>query len=515
MNEAYTAPIVDIRNMSNHFGHVRVLDSVDLAIRQGEVHCLLGHNGSGKSTLIKILSGYYAPDPESKLSVEGQVVKLPLKPDLQRALGFGFVHQDLGLISSLSVVDNLRLGLQAGGNRWFLSPSAERRRAEATMALYNVRIDVMAAVRTLRPWDRAAVAIARAMHELRSAEVSVGRGLLVLDEVTAFLPRERKEALYLMVREIAANGSGILFVSHDIDEVLRVADRVTVLRDGHVAGTVNAAGTTVRELVMMIVGHEADFETHIASNQAAATNSLVAVTDLSGGSLTAVSLEIAQGGILGVTGILGSGFEELPYLLFGSMAASGGLLRIAGVSHDLRKFSPAGAIRAGIRLVPADRLTDGLVGQLPVVDNVTLPVLREFVRGSVGLRRRRMVAATRRLMTRFRVTPSDPSLAVQDLSGGNQQKALLAKWLQGDPRLLLLHEPTQGVDVGARQEIFRLIREAAASGAAILVASEDHAQLEAVCDRVSILKAGTIVRTLEGTEVRKARITAETYGGGT
>lgn len=505
-------PVVAISNMSNHFGRVQVLDRVNLAIRAGEVHCLLGHNGSGKSTLIKILCGYHSPDPETTITVNGVPTKLPLPPESIRELGFGFVHQDLGLIPALSVVDNLRLVAAKGERRWWLSPRQQRHEAEALLRGYSAKIDVRAEVQTLPPWDRAAVAIARAMRELRAANQARGGGsLLVLDEVTAFLPKERKDALYLLIREVVGADAGVLFVSHDIEEVLSVGDTITVLRDGRVAGSVRARDSSIGELVDMILGHRLDTSVRSTITKETTLGKGFRISGLSGGALTDFSMGVANGEILGVTGILGSGFEDVPYLVTGARRATSGTLELNGQSVDLRRITPAAARSLGIRLVPADRLGDGMIGKLPLVDNVTIPFTRQFWNG-LALNRRRMVDTASQLLRRFSVRPADPRMQVQDLSGGNQQKALLAKWLQGAPALLLLHEPTQGVDVGARQEIFRLLREAAAKGAAIVIASSDHGQLEELCDRVLIVRNGAVGNELRGSAVTKDRIGTVTYG---
>lgn len=503
-------PIVSVRHLSKHFGGARALDDVNLSVESGEVHGLLGHNGSGKSTLIRILSGYHAADDGSELEVNGQRIPLPLKPGQYRSLGFGFVHQDLGLIPSLSVVENLRIAELTDLRRLYIAWGAERRAARATMKRYGISLEPRAKVWTLKPWDRAALAIARAMNDLwRGMANQSGRGLLVLDEPTAFLPKERKESLYEIIREIAAAGAGVLFVSHDIDEVLQVTDRVTVLRDGRIAGSAETARITSAELIHLIVGHQLELLQPI-EHEANLNGVVATVSGLHGGSLVDVSMEVRRGEVVGLTGILGSGFEEVPYFIFGALSADSGELRIDGVIHDLRSMKPESALASGIRLVPGDRRTDGSVGVLPVVDNVTLPVLTRFFSG-FRLRRGEMLRYSRKLLERFHVLPNNPNMRVQDLSGGNQQKALLAKWFQGEPRLLLLDEPTQGVDVGARRQIFESIKEAAESGVSVVVTSSDHEQLAALCDRILVFRSGRVFRQLSGAAVTKQHITTQCY----
>jgi ribose transport system ATP-binding protein len=504
-------PALEVGNLSKSFGGVHALDRVNLRVEPGEVHGLLGENGSGKSTLIKVLAGYHAPD-EGTLSVYGQPVKLPLHPGQFRDLGMDFVHQDLGLIPSLSVIENLYVGdLISQRRRLHISWSKQRRRAAETFERYGLRIDVRARVGQLSPVERALLALVRAvegMRETLGGEQARG-GILVLDEPTVFLPRTGIDALFTLVREIAASGSSVIFVSHDLDEVREITDRTTVLRDGHVVGTVVTSETSEGELVRMIIGR------HLETLEPSPHDLLqrdvgIAVEGLTGGTLRNISLELHEGEVLGLTGLVGSGFEEVPYFLFGAWRPESGRLRLHGAEIDLRSLAPANALAAGIALVPADRQQDGVVGSLPVYDNILLRSLGSFFRGGV-LRRLKMLRRARQMMTEFDVRPADPRRVLSSLSGGNQQKALLAKWLDRRPRLILLHEPTQGVDVGARQQIFSLVREAAGQSMSVICASSDYEQLAAVCDRVLILARGRIVDQLVGDAVTKERIAERSY----
>ena len=500
-----------ISNLSKSFGGARALDDVSLTVEPGEVHGLLGENGSGKSTLIKVLAGYHSPDAGS-LSVYGQPVKLPLRPGQFKSLGMDFVHQDLGLIPSLTVIDNLYVGeLASPRHHLHISWTSERRKARETVARYGLRIDVRARVSDLTPVERALFAIVRAVEGMRTGlgGANGGGGILVLDEPTVFLPRTGIDQLFALVREIAASGASVIFVSHDLDEVREITDRTTVLRDGRVVGTVVTAETSETELVRMIIGR------HLEMLDASPHDLLeqdveIDVQGLTGGTLRSVSLELHEGEVLGLTGLSGSGFEEMPYFLFGAWRAESGRLRLHGLEHELPNLTPAAALAAGIALVPADRQQDGVVASLPVYDNILMRSLRAFFRTG-ALRRRRMLRRARQLMSDFDVRPADPRMICSSLSGGNQQKALLAKWLHRNPRLLLLHEPTQGVDVGARQQIFSLVREAAAQGTSVICASSDYEQLAAICDRVLLFARGRIVEQLVGEAVTKDRITERCY----
>jgi ribose transport system ATP-binding protein len=311
------------------------------------------------------------------------------------------------------------------------------------------------------------------------------------------------------VREIAAGGSSVLFVSHDLDEVREITDCVTVLRDGRNVGTVATRESSERHLVELIVGRRLE-ALEMQHHDLTRASIDVAIEGLTGGTLGGVSIELRRGEVLGLTGLVGSGFEEVPYFLFGAWRAESGRLRIGGAQHDLTSLSPAAALAAGIALVPADRQQDGVVGSLPVYDNILLRALSSFFRGGL-LRRLRMLRHARQMMREFDVRPANPRITLASLSGGNQQKALLAKWLHRHPRLLLLHEPTQGVDVGARQQIFSLVRDAAGKNTSVICASADYEQLAAICDRVLILARGRIVDQLVGEAVTKERVTERCY----
>ena len=503
------APRLELRGLSKSFGGTRALRSVDLSVLPGEVHGLLGENGSGKSTLIKVLAGFHEPD-EGELLIDGEDVRLPLPPGQFRELGMSFVHQDLGLVEQLSVLENLRVAdIAASRSRWLIPWRRERRRARETFERYGVRIDPAAMVGELKPVERALLAIVRALEEIRA--VGRGQGLLVLDEPTVFLPREGVERLFALVRDAAATGASILFVSHDLDEVREITDRVTVLRDGALVGTVDTRTTSETTFVQMIVGRQLAALPDVEHADLSGGQVGVSVRGLTGASVTGISFDMHEGEIVGLTGLLGSGFEEVPYLLYGARPASAGQLALDGRTIDVTRLTPAAATRSGLALIPADRKTDGSVGSLPVVENMALVMLDRYFNG-FALERRRMRRETAAVMRTFDVRPNDPGLPYGALSGGNQQKALLAKWFQTEPRLLLLDEPTQGVDVGARQQIFELIRAAVEErGLHVLCASSDYEQLALLCGRVIVFGRGRVWRELVGDDVTKERIIEQSY----
>jgi ribose transport system ATP-binding protein len=505
-------PVVELRNLSKSFGGSQALKSVDLTILPGEVHGLLGENGSGKSTLIKILNGFHAPDPGAELKVNGEDVSLPLAPGQFRDLGLSFVHQDLGLVLELTVLENLRVGELIAQKGAYIPWRAERRKARETFKRFNVELDPSALVTALTPTERALLAIIRAVEEIRSEQAKrhSTSGLLILDEPTVFLPQEGTEALFGIVRNIVASGdASVLFVSHDLDEVREVTDRVTVLRDGLLQGTVDTAQTSEAELVQMIIGRRLD--SMALESQPSGREIGLSVKGLAGGVLQGVDLEIRRGEIVGITGLMGSGFEDIPYFLFGARPCSEGSLSTNGVTFDLKVMSPDRAVANGFALLPADRQRDGSVPDLTVGENVMLQVLPDY-KGPYGLKRRPMRKRAHGVLGEFDVRPPDPALTYESLSGGNQQKALLAKWLQSKPEVIFLHEPTQGVDIGARAQIFAMLGDAAhGDGACILCASSDYEQLAAICDRVIVLARGRVIAEISGTEVTKDRIGEQVY----
>ncbi len=351
----------------------------------------------------------------------------------------------------------------------------------------------MSPVEALRPWQRPMLAIIRAVDETRALSRRSGRqgGLLVLDEPTASLADSNVGQLFELIRRLQTAGFGVLFVSHDLDEVLAITERVTVLRDGRVVGSGATKGFTRNDLVRLIVGHEMPPTSTAARAEARPSGHLMEIHGLAGPGVRGVDFSLSPGEILGVSGLIGSGFAEVGPMLIGAHPARHGRMRLGTRTVDLSTITPAGAIAAGVSYVPGERLREGCIGELSVAENVGLPVLDRFFRRG-WLHRRALASHARAQIARFGVRPADPSLALEALSGGNQQKVLLAKWLQLEPRLLILQEPTQGVDVGAREQIFTIIRAFAARGGGVLCLSGDHEQLAALCSRVLIFRRGRI-----------------------
>ena len=491
-------PALSIRNISKVFGSAKVLADVSLDIMPGEVHGLLGQNGSGKSTLIKVLAGFHAPEPGGELTVDGVDCPLPLPVGRARELGISFVHQHLGLIPSLTVLENMLVGEFAEQTFAAVSWSRSRARVRSAFERFGLSIDPDQRVADLSQADRALVAIVRAFEEVTGAG---GTGVLILDEPTPFLPRAGVDQLFELVRGVVAQGVAVIFVSHDIDEVFEITDRVSVLRDGHLVGSVVTAQSNPDELVDMIVGRKVEYF-KAADRDLSGRPIAAELRDASDEIVSGVSFSIRSGEVVGLTGLIGSGFDRIPALIYGASRAHRGELQVAGHNLPLARMRPATALAAGIALLPADRLGAAGFGNLSVRENVTLPLLSS----SIFIDWRQLDSAARRLGTQFEVRPNDPSLPLSALSGGNAQKALLGKWFQTRPALMLLEEPVQGVDVGARQRILSAISAAADEGMAVIVASSDSEILAQICDRVLVFAKGAVVSTLTGERLAKAAI---------
>ncbi|WP_336801094.1 sugar ABC transporter ATP-binding protein [Kaistia sp. MMO-174] len=500
-----------VEGLTKSFGGTKVVDDVTLTVNYGEIHGLLGHNGSGKSTLIKMLSGVYAPDG-GRVTLGGRELPLPLPAGEFSRYGIAVVHQALGLVPALSVTENLlarRLVRQA-------NPMIHWRRAhgEARKVLQESGLDIdpRLPVSELMPVERALVAIVRAFMEI--AETAGGSGgLLILDEPTPFLSRVDVERLFTLVRRLAAQGTSVIFVSHDVDEVKELTTRATVLRNGRIAASLVTAEAGKADFIAAIVGRHLPAERLKAAKRSGKT--MIRVSGLSAPDLEPLDISVASGEVLGLSGLVGSGYDRVLYYLYGAEPATGGTLSIQDQPAPIADMSPARAIDSGMVLVPADRQGAAIAEGLTVAENVTLPALGRtlpslFVRASEVMRQ----AAS--LVQDFDVRPQDPTRLIRELSGGNQQKVVLAKWLQTKPRVILLDEPTQGVDVGARHQVYGFIHEAAARGAAVICASSDHEQLEMICDRVLVFSHGRVVATLTGSDVNKSTITErclDSFGG--
>jgi ribose transport system ATP-binding protein len=494
---------LEIRGLTKDFPGQRVLAGVDLDLHKGEILALAGANGSGKSTLIKILAGFHAPDAGT-VTAFGEPTDFGRHDWRERC---HFVHQNLGLVETLSATDNLALvnGYRCsrlGRIRWSEQRTAARRAIERFGGSFDLEVPVAA----LTPAERTIVAIARALDRWDDDEA-----VLVVDEPTASLHRDEVEKLFRSIRLVAEHGAGVIFVSHRVDEMLELSDRVVVLRDGRLAASVKTSELTHDGLVELIIGHALDaVEEQVVP---VADEVVLDVRHLRGERIADVSFVLRRGEILGVTGLLGSGREELTTLLGGAMSRRGGSVQLDG--EPLPADSVPAAIRRGLVMVPADRARRGAIMARDLRENVMLPdPAWAYSRGWLSGRREH--AEVDRWLHRLQVTPARQELPMALLSGGNQQKVVLAKWLRCAPHVMVLDEPTQGVDVGAKAAIYQMLVDAAREGASIVVCSSEAKDLAAICDRVIVLEGGRVSAELHGAALSEHAITAasiRTTGG--
>jgi ribose transport system ATP-binding protein len=487
-----------IEHVSKTFPGQVALSDVSIDVAAGEVHALVGQNGSGKSTLIKILAGYHQPDPDgARAWVDGNPLTLG-DGQAATAAGVRFVHQDLGLVGSLDAVENIALTagyLKGPGGRIRWRQEIQRTK-QALDSLGIANIDVRSPIDSLPPSHRTAIAIARALVGWES-----GANLLVLDEPTATLPGDDVQRLFEVIHTLKERGVSILYVSHHLDEVFELADRVTVLRDGRLAATAVVADLDHEALVELIVGHHIEHTTAIDSQVGAEPR--FTARGLTGGTVAGIDFDVYPGEIVGLAGITGSGREHVLGLIAGQLPRTAGDVELDGVAID--NYRPRHAIDSGVAFVPAERALRGTVATMNVRENLSLTDLSRHVRGG-RVRRRRELDEVHGWIDRLSIKTSSSEAAIGSLSGGNQQKVMFGKALRLAPKLLLLDEPTQGIDIGAKDQIHRLIDESAGEGASVLVASTDTDELVRLCHRVIVLVNGSISTTLVGDHIATERI---------
>jgi ABC-type sugar transport system ATPase subunit len=479
-------PALRISGLSKTFPGTRALIDASLEVRPGEVHAFIGQNGSGKSTLIKTLAGYHRADPGAVADLDGEPFEIG--HDVPEALRF--VHQDLGLVLELNAMDNLALRggfiSGAGGRVKWREQEAETYRL---LDRFNVELDIHRPLAEATPVQRTVVAIIAALQGWQG-----GRGVLVLDEPTALLPHEEVERLFAMVREVKRAGTSVLYVSHRLDEIFEIADRVTVLRAGRVVTTLPVSETDARGLAGLMVGEDVnpDYRAPVASKPDEPV--VLQLRDAGGHRLRGLDLDVHRGEILGIAGLAGSGMDELPYVIAGcSRFPVSGRIRMPQRSD--RWLDVDDAADLGVPIVPADRQRQGVVSEFAVRENLTLSILdRLGRRGKLSLHREQELVDhwTRELGI---VTATRDSL-ISTLSGGNQQKVVVARCLAREPELLVLSEPTAGVDIGTRVAIYDLIARLSREGLTVVVSSSDLGDLLAMCTRVAVLRNGRVAAEL-------------------
>ena len=475
-------PLLELKDISKGFPGVQALSEVRFDLRAGEVHALMGENGAGKSTLIKILCGVQPPD-SGEIVLDGRpvIIGSPVEAHL---LGISTVHQELHLEPYLSVAENIYLGRQPIGRFGLIDRRKMHADARGILDELGVSLDPTAVVGRLSIAERQVVAIARG--------VSTRARIMIFDEPTSSLTRRESELLMLMIRRLRDQGVGIIYVSHRMEEIFELCDRVTVFRDGKYVATRQVAETSLNELVHLIVGRHIE---SLAPRTLAEPGAVVLeVRGMSKrGLLKDISFSLRRGEIVGLSGLVGAGRTELARAIFGDIVPDSGEIFIDGVA--VRNRSPRHAIAAGIGLVPEDRKEQGLVLDLPVMANICMSLLGSLTRFGVISGRRERQLASRYVKDLGIRTPSVDQKAMY-LSGGNQQRVVIAKWLATEPKILIVDEPTRGVDVGAKSELHALLRDLAADGMAILMISSDLPEVLAISDRILVMHQGRLAGEL-------------------
>ena len=492
------APFLRLSGVGKRFGGVVALADIDWDVRPGEVHCLVGENGCGKSTLIKTVAGVHPPS-SGMIEIAGRPA-LPLSPAKARALGIQVIFQDLSLFPHLSVAENIAVETHLEKPARPVSFAAMRRLAEAVLARLDFHLDPAALVADLAVAERQIVAICRGL----AAEAR----LIFMDEPTASLPRAEVSRLLAIVERLKRDGIAVVFVSHRLDEVVAIAERVTVMRDGRKVGTWPAAEVDQRRISHLMTG--LDFEPQVAARDVSAAAPLLEVEGLTrAGEFADVTFSLRRGEVLGIVGLLGAGRTELALTLFGMTRPDRGAIRLDG--RELRLRSNRDALRAGIAYVSEDRLSLGVILKQTIADNIALAVLNGLA-GPLGLipdRARRGLA--REWIERLAIKVPAASRPVSTLSGGNQQRVVLAKWLAARPKVLILDSPTVGVDIKNKQGIYEIVAELARAGVGVIVISDEIGEVFATCDRVLHMRAGCIVGESVPGRVAERELEAQVY----
>lgn len=496
-----TDVLVAIRGISKTFGGVHALREVEFEIRRGVVHGLVGANGAGKSTLIKCLAGIEHPD-EGEIVVDGAVREITAPSDATD-LGMAFIHQEMSLIPGWSVLRNMMLGQKPPARLGVIDWRPARVRAREVARRLGMQFGLNASVDELSPADQWLVLIGRAL--MRDAR------LIAMDEPTASLSAEEARRVHAIIRELTASGTAVVFVSHRLDEVSELCQDVTVFRDGEVVERHVGESVPKSELVRAIVGRE--MEIAVQGREPAEHGSPVLVVDdiHDGRRVHGVSLTVHAGEVVGIGGLVGAGRTELAGVIYGAHKRTAGTISLDGRPVDFGE--PADAVLAGIGLVPEERRSEALFLERSIDFNINVAsfdtLRRSWLMPTLRLREGRRRAKV--LADAVTVKARDVTARVGSLSGGNQQKVAIARWLVAPPRLLILDEPSRGVDVGARAEVHRVIRELAARGTAVLAISSDNEELVALCDRVVVMAEGRVAGSLRGREIREDRILALSF----
>ncbi|MFD1199114.1 sugar ABC transporter ATP-binding protein [Brucella gallinifaecis] len=490
MSHINQGPALELRNISKSFGPTHALKRVDFTLMAGEIHAICGENGAGKSTLIKIMSGILTQD-EGEMVVGGQVVNNN-SPHLSLRNGIATIYQENSLFQHLSVAENIFIGDEPRNSLGFIDKQQVKEQAQAIFKRLGVDIDVTQPISSLGGAPQKIVEIARSFR--RNARI------LIMDEPTASFGHQETRLLFDVIREISAAGTGIIFISHHLEEVFEIADRVTVLRDGTMISSRLADQTNEEMLIREMVGREVSlFETR----QSHASEDIALETrNLSGAGFNNVSIRVTKGEVVGIAGLVGAGRTELLEAIFGKRRPYSGKTIIN--NQVLNAKSPLAAMNAGLCLVTEDRKINGLFLSQSVSQNMAIPFFAKFTALLIDWQKLRAVVAD--MIKRFSIKVSSQETIVSTLSGGNQQKVILGKWMLTKPEIFLFDEPTRGIDVGAKAEIYTEIKKLVAEGKSVLMVSSELPEIVGLSDRVYVMKTGNIVGELHGSGIEQHKI---------
>jgi ribose transport system ATP-binding protein len=480
------AALIEVRNLDKSFPGVRALKGVRFDLAPGEVHALMGENGAGKSTLMKMLAGIYQPDA-GEILVDGKPVQIP-SPRAAQHFGIGIVHQELNLMGHLTAAQNIYIGREPRKRvRFFLDEA--KLNADTAALFKRLKVDI-------RPRDNVGdMTVARQQIVEIAKAVSYESKVLIMDEPTSALNDVEVERLFAMIADLKANGVGIVYITHKMDEVKRIADRVTVMRDGETIQTLPAASTPIETIIALMVGRELGDAKRVHDAQAG--DEVLRVAGLSRGhAIKDVSFSVKKGEILGFAGLMGAGRTEVARAIFGADPIDAGKIFIHGREVSIKQ--PADAVRLGLAYLSEDRKRFGIVTAMSVKGNITMPSWTRFLASGVFMRDRRLADVAREYVDRLRVKTPTIEQETRLLSGGNQQKVVIAKWLLRDCDILIFDEPTRGIDVGAKAEIYKLLQGLADQGKAIVVISSELPEVLLLAHRIVVMCEGRVTGELEG-----------------
>ncbi len=494
------APVLDVRRVTKRFPGVLALDDISFELRPGEVHALVGENGAGKSTLIKVMTGVYRPD-EGQILFKGEEVSFSEPRESQEA-GISTIYQEINLIPLLSVAQNVFLGREPRNRLGLIDRERMNREAAEILQRYGIGTDVKAPLRSLGLGVQQMVAIARA--------ISVDARVVIMDEPTSSLEAREVETLFGVIGQLREEGVGVIYVSHRLDELYEICDRVTVLRDGRLVYTGKLADLSRLELIAQMLGRElAEVEKEGATgfgeeHEASEEEPVLQARGLTQHPrLREISFDVRPGEVVGLAGLLGAGRSETAKAIFGAEPVDSGTVKVGG--EDVRTGSPAAAIKAGIAFLPEDRKSEGIIPDLSVKENIVAAALPRFARAGI-VSEKAQDELVEEFIRRLGIKASSPDQPVRELSGGNQQKVLLARWLCMNPKVLILDEPTRGIDVGAKAEIQKLVDDLALEGLGVILISSELDEMTEGSDRVVALREGTMVGLLSGDEITEGNL---------